>query len=91
MLPVYEFAITFDQEVAAVWTCSKKLSFGSFLLVSTRWCLVLAAVIACLPPKITVRHRLSYLLSTHLDTLVAAGVCMVYFSGHIVFLNYSKL
>lgn len=59
MLPVYEFVITFDQEVAAVWTRGKKFTFGSFLLVSTRWCLVFAAVIACLPPKITVRHRLS--------------------------------
>lgn len=59
MLPLYEFAITFDQEIAAVWNREKKLSAGSFLLVSTRWCMVLSAVLALLPGNMTVRDSLS--------------------------------
>lgn len=69
VLPVYEFFISFDQEVAAVWARGKKLSFGSFLLISTRWCMVVLAVIVALPSTPTVRNKSSRSLSIHPDIM----------------------
>lgn len=78
LLPIYEFVITFDQEVASVWASSKKLSFGSLLLVSTRWCMVLAALMVCLPDTMTVRITASCYHNTS-RYYSAAEVCMVRF------------
>lgn len=55
LLPIYEFVITFDQEVAAVWLRDRKLSLGAVLLVSTRWCMVLLAIMSLTPVTTTVR------------------------------------
>lgn len=59
LLPIYEFVITFDQEVAAVWLRGKKLTFGSLLLLSTRWCMFLSALVAFIPTPTTVRGIIS--------------------------------
>lgn len=70
ILPLYEFIITFEQEVAVVWARDKKLSLGSILLVSTRWCMVLSAAFFCLPGTKTVRNRLSRHSPTRTDSIV---------------------
>lgn len=48
-LPVYEYVVTFDQEVAAVWAREKKFAVGPLLLLSTRWCMVALAIASSLP------------------------------------------
>lgn len=47
---MYEFFITFDQEIITVWSRGWKLSFGSLLLVSTRWSLILSAITGFIQP-----------------------------------------
>lgn len=49
LLPIHEFIITLDQEVTVVWMRDNKLSLGSILLVSTRWCVVLTAIMVPFP------------------------------------------
>ena len=44
---VYEYIITFDQEVATVW--QRKFTLTSILLLSTRYALVLLEILALLP------------------------------------------
>lgn len=41
---VYEYIISFDQEIAHVWT--RKLNVTSFLLLSIRWVMVVTQVIS---------------------------------------------
>lgn len=47
VLAMYEFVITIDQEISAVW--KRKLSVASILLFATRWAMVLQAIIALAP------------------------------------------
>ena len=42
-LPLYEYVITLDLEYSVVWR--RKLTATSFLLITTRWAMVLAAVL----------------------------------------------
>lgn len=44
MILLYEYIMTIDQEVAAVWRRGKRSSLVSLLLISTRWCMVIAGV-----------------------------------------------
>lgn len=46
-LVVYEFVITLDQEIAAVWR--RKFTATSMLLLSTRWLMLLYPILAILP------------------------------------------
>ena len=48
-LVAYEYIITFDQEVAQVWM--RKLTATSFLLLSTRWIMVLSPLIGIIPSE----------------------------------------
>lgn len=45
---LYEYFITFDQEVAAVW--QRKLTGPSVLLLLERWSLLLQSVMNVIPP-----------------------------------------
>jgi hypothetical protein len=66
---VYEYAITFAQEVAVVW--QRKFSFVSLLLISTRWTLLLEALFLMLPqptPEVRVASIRCYMTLT--DALV---------------------
>lgn len=49
LLPIYEFVITIDQEVATVWLRGNKFSMASILLVSTRWCMFILAMLNLFP------------------------------------------
>lgn len=46
-LVIYEFIITFEQEVSCIWT--RKLTATSLLLLFTRWTMVLSEVIVWIP------------------------------------------
>ena len=48
-LVAYEYIITFDQEVAQVWM--RKLTATSFLLLSTRWIMVLGSLMNIIPSE----------------------------------------
>jgi hypothetical protein len=48
-LVAYEYIITFDQEVAQVW--KRKPTATSFLLLSTRWIMVLGPLIGIIPSE----------------------------------------
>jgi hypothetical protein len=69
---VYEYAITFAQEVAVVW--QRKFSFVSLLLIYTRWTLLLEALFLMLPqptPEVRVASIHRYMPSTHASASVA--------------------
>lgn len=54
-LVVYEFLITFEQELAVVWR--RKLTLASVLLIAIRWTILLEAIFLILPqPSETVRQ-----------------------------------
>lgn len=53
---VYEYLITLDREVAAVW--KRKFTATSMLLLSVRWVMLLIQIIDWLPPLPGVRHDL---------------------------------
>ena len=57
VLVAYEYIITFDQEVAQVWM--RKPTATSFLLLSTRWIMVLGPLISIIPPEPNTCKRLS--------------------------------
>lgn len=61
VLAMYEFVITIDQEISAVWR--RKLSVASILLFATRWAMVLQAIIALAPDAKTTPVRPSPSLS----------------------------
>ena len=59
---VYEYIITFDQEVSQVW--SRKPTATSFLLLSTRWVIVLTQVIGLVPSTPSTCKSLSCMMCT---------------------------
>ena len=58
---MYEYAVTFDREVAHVWT--KKPSATSFLLLSIRWVMVLTQLANVIPPKPSTCKSLSCMMA----------------------------
>ena len=76
LLPVYEFVITFDQEVAALWMRGRKLTLASLLLGSTRWCMVMSAVVISLPVNAMVRTAVLSAPSTLSEIIVPHGRSM---------------
>jgi hypothetical protein len=66
VLVLYEYAITFDQEVSTIW--KRRFTATSILLLSTRWVLVLSVILQLMPavPKvcgIEAGHGQIYLIS----------------------------
>lgn len=53
MILVYDYVLTFAQEVTTVWR--RKMTATSLLLVTTRWVMVLQAVVQFVPPVPKVR------------------------------------
>lgn len=49
LLPLYEYLITLDQEVATVWQRGRRLTFASALLVSTRWYMIIQSLVNAMP------------------------------------------
>lgn len=89
-LSFYEYLITLQQEVNAVW--SRKPSLTSMLLLSVRWTMVLNAAIlwpGILQPTQEVRHNVSPSYGIHLigldDTLeVRLTASQNLFGAHLV-------
>jgi hypothetical protein len=69
VLVLYEYVITFEQEVSTIW--KRRFTATSILLLSTRWVLVLSQIVPFIPstPKVCgveAGHDQIYLISFHL-------------------------
>ena len=61
-LVIYEYVISFDQEIMHVWT--RKLTATSFLLLSTRWVMVLIQILDLVPSGPSKCKSLSCMMQT---------------------------
>lgn len=68
LLPIYEFIITVDCEVKAVWSRNNKLSISSILLVSIRWGMLSLALLNAFPFPALVRNSALYVCSLFTNT-----------------------
>jgi hypothetical protein len=77
VLVVYEYVITFDQEVSTIW--KRRFIATSILLLSTRWVLVLYQIVPFMPsPKvcgIEASHGQIYLISFYLTRRISFLYC----------------
>ncbi|GJE99243.1 hypothetical protein PsYK624_154930 [Phanerochaete sordida] len=74
-LTVYEFIITFDQEVAVVW--SRKLTATSILLLALRWLMVLGPLLQTIPFKGQQMCILSEVLNGFITCATATVISLV--------------
>lgn len=80
-LPIWEYLITIDQEVSLVWGRKTRFSLQSILLVSTRICMVVSAILSAIDPESTCTVRRLFFLHLKLsDDLfsfnISVGVCL---------------
>ncbi|GJE96360.1 hypothetical protein PsYK624_125550 [Phanerochaete sordida] len=76
-LCVYEYAMTFDQEIAAVWR--RKRTAASLLLLSSRWIMILGQAVIFTPGISWTSCRASFILQDF--TFAGGQVVMTLFSA----------
>ena len=82
---MYEFIIAFDQEIRTGW--QRKFSLTTFLLISTRWSMLLLQVTTCLAEIPRVGSLFKYTLSMVL-TIPRVFLSGVSASSRIIFVMF---